>query len=97
MPTLGEIDRHGEIQAVVRKILETCVQRRGTYFDDNLDNELLDRAASAQTGLLLLDSLMKFRGGLSPPQATAYAEQRELLNACLVALQIEDPYEEAVN
>ena len=97
MPTLGDIDRHGKIQATVCRILEICVRQREASFDDGLDGELLDRAANAQTALLILDSLAKYRRSLSPPQVKAYEEQIQIRDACLTALAIENPYAESVN
>jgi hypothetical protein len=55
MPTLGDIDRHGKIQANVRYVLELCVRQRCDPLDEP-DDTLLDAAASAQTGLLINES-----------------------------------------
>ena len=56
MPTLGDIDRHGKIQANVRNVLELCVRQRCEDPLDEPDDTLLDAAASAQTGLLINES-----------------------------------------
>jgi hypothetical protein len=49
MPTLGDIDRHGKIQANVRNVQELCVSQRREDPLDEPDDTLLDAAASAQT------------------------------------------------
>lgn len=92
--TLGDIDRHGKILATVRRIFERCVQLREELpLDlDGLDAELIEAAATAQTGILILDALAKYRGGLNSAQSQVYVEQIELRDQCLMALAIPNVY-----
>jgi hypothetical protein len=75
MPTLGDIDRHGKIQANVRNVLELCVRQRCEDPLDEPDDTLLVAAASAQTGLLIMDAVMKHFGRRSPAHAKAYGDE----------------------
>ena len=95
--TLGDVDRTGRIERTVRRVFALCVQQSREPLADGLDDTLLDALANAQTGLLILDRVMQWRGGLSPAQIEAYERAIELRDECLKALQIANPYARAVN
>jgi hypothetical protein len=95
MPTLGDFDRHGEIETTVRRIFQNLVcQTRNDPTLDELDEELLRQAAENQTAILLLTSLWKYAGSLTPQQAEGYILATKIVNACLAGLKISNPYGE---
>jgi len=92
MTTLGDIDHDGRIERKVRRVLMDRVRKSRKHKRlDELDHGFLDNAADAQTGILILDALMKQRV-LSPAHAAAYAEACKCRDAMLAALGIKNPY-----
>jgi hypothetical protein len=75
---LGDIDHGGQIQANVRRIFELCMQqgREEPLELDELDTEYLRAAAENQTCILLLNSVWKYKGELTPRQIEGYAQRR---------------------
>jgi hypothetical protein len=95
---LGDIDHGGEIATTVRRIFHTqiCNTRDDPTLDE-LDEELLRQAAEQQTALLLLTSVWKHKGSLTPTQAEGFATATKIRDACLAGLKISNPYSEAAN
>lgn len=98
MTTLGEIDHDGRIEQTVRAVLFRHVSKSRERPLRDLESVYLDKAAEAQTGILIMDALMKRFGPLSAEQTDAYAQATAIRDACLAALKIENcPYRESMN
>jgi hypothetical protein len=97
---LGDIDRGGAIQQTVRRIFhaQLCKTREEPLELDELDTEYLRSAAENQTVILLLTSLWKYKGELTPQQSEGFVQATRLRDSALFGLGIdENPYSEPAN